>query len=160
MNITCKLQVNWYLYLHNTSALGGSVKKIVLATLAYAVVTMTLGFTWHFNFFPEVYHQLGVYNREPPIIPLGFASMLIQGLVLAYLYPFFYRSGRPLVEGLKFGMLMGAFLFSVSTLAVGAKIQVSSMSTWLIIQTVFHTIQFVLAGTLIGLIYGKTPRGA
>lgn len=131
-------------------------KKLVLATLVYAIVSMIHGYTWHFNFFPEVYAQLGIYNREPPIIPLGFSSMLIQGLILAYLYPRYFRGGKPVTEGIKFGLLMGLFLFSVSTLANGAKIQVSSMSTWLAIQSAFHLIQFTIAGAGIGLVYGKT----
>ncbi|MGE0525479.1 MAG: DUF1761 domain-containing protein [Bdellovibrionales bacterium] len=130
-------------------------KKFVYATLFYSVVTMVHGFTWHFTFFSEIYHGLGIYNREPPIIPLGFASMILQGLILAFLYPRYYRGGSPLAEGVKFGLVMGTFLFSVSTLANAAKIQVSSMSTWLFIQTAFHLIQFVLVGAGIGLIYGK-----
>ena len=134
-------------------------RKFLLATLLYAVVTMIHGFTWHFNFFPEVYVQLGIYNREPPIVPLGFSSMLIQGVILAYLYPRYYRGGKPVTEGIKFGLIMGLFLFSVSTLANAAKINVSSMSTWLAIQTAFHVIQFVLAGAGIGLVYGKIKKG-
>lgn len=134
-------------------------RKFVLATLAYSIVTMIHGFTWHFNFFPEVYARLGIYNREPPIIPLGFASMILQGVILAHLYPRFYQGGTPIREGVKFGLIMGTFLFSVSTLANAAKIQVSSMSTWLAVQGAFHLIQFVLVGAGIGLIYGKIKKG-
>lgn len=134
------------------------MKKFILATIFYSAVTMAHGFTWHLVFFPEFYAELGVYNREPPIIPLGFASMVIQGLVLAYLYPLYYRGGSPIREGIKFGLILGIFLFSVSTLAVGAKIQVSSMPHWLGIQATFHLIQFVLAGAGIGLIYGRSLR--
>jgi hypothetical protein len=130
-------------------------RKFVLATLFYAAVTMIHGFTWHFNFFKEAYAELGIYNREPPIIPLGFASMLVQGLIMAGLYPRWYRGGDPLGRGIQFGLVMGAFLFSVSTLANAAKIQVSPMSTWLAIQSAFHLIQFIVAGAGIGLIYGK-----
>ncbi len=133
--------------------------KFILATGVYAIVTMIHGFTWHFNFFPEVYAQLGIYNREPPIIPLGFASMILQGAILAYLYPRCYQGGDPLKEGIKFGLVMGLFLFSVSTLANAAKIQVSSMSTWLAIQTAFHMIQFVVAGAGIGLVFGRNKKG-
>ena len=84
--------------------------------------------------------------------------MVIQGLVLAYLYPRFYRAdGTPVGQGLKFGFLMGVFLFSVSTLANAAKIQVSSMGTWIAIQSAFHAIQFAIAGASIGLVYGRNP---
>lgn len=133
-------------------------RKFIYAALLYAAVTMIHGFTWHFSFFKEVYSGLGIYNREPPIIPLGFASMILQGVILAHLYPRYYRGGSPVGQGIKFGLVMGLFLFSVSTLANAANIQVSSMSTWLTVQTAFHLIQFVVVGAGIGLIYGKAPR--
>jgi hypothetical protein len=134
-------------------------KQFTLAALAYLVPTFILGFTWHFWFFPGVYDALGIYNRAEPIIPLGFSSMLIQGVLMAYLYPFYYRGVRPVVRGVQFGLLMGLFLFSVSTLANAAKINVTSMGTWLAVQTAFHLIQFVVAGALIGLAYGAAPVG-
>lgn len=33
-----------------------------------------------------------MYNRTEPIIPLGMLSMLVQGVVMAYLYPQCYRA--------------------------------------------------------------------
>lgn len=131
------------------------MKKFAFATALYLVITMILGYTWHLIVFKELYHELGIYNREPPIIPLGFTSMLVQGVVLAYLYPRFYQGGAPIWQGVKFGLVMGLFLFSVSTLANAAKIQVTSMSTWLIIQTAFHLIQFLIVGAGIGAVYGE-----
>ena len=130
-------------------------KKFVYAALVYVVISMMLGMAWHFIFFKELYHSLGIYNRAEPIIPLGLASMVIQGIILAYLYPFFDKDGKGVVAGVKFGLLMGLFLFSVSTLANAAKIEVTSMSSWLMIQTAFHAIQFILAGAGIGLVYEK-----
>lgn len=130
-------------------------KKFIFATLVYVIITMVLALPWHLIIFKELYGSLGIYNREPPIIPLGLASMIIQGIVLAYFYPLFYKGGKPILQGMKFGLIMGVFLFSISTLAVAAKIQVTSMSTWIFIQTAFHAIQFILTGAGIGLVYGK-----
>jgi hypothetical protein len=131
------------------------MKKYISATLVYVIISMILGMAWHFVFFKELYDSLGIYNRTEPIIPLGLTSMLVQGLIMAHLYPRWYRNGQPIVEGIKFGLFMGAFLFSVSTLANGAKIQVNSMSTWLAIQTEFHLVQFTLFGAGIGWVYGR-----
>ena len=121
----------------------------------YIVTSMALGMAWHFVFFKELYESLGIYNRGEPIIPLGLTSMVIQGFILAYLYPLFDRDGRGLIAGIRFGLLMGLFLFSVSTLANAAKIEVTSISSWLMIQTAFHVVQFLLAGAGIGLVYQK-----
>ena len=64
-------------------------KKFIYAALVYILFSMALGMSWHFIFFKELYHDLGIYNRVEPIIPLGMASMIIQGFIIAYLYPFF-----------------------------------------------------------------------
>ena len=55
---------------------------------AYVAITFALGFVWHLVVFKNLYHRLAIYTRlDDPIIPLGLLSMLIQGAVLAYLYP-------------------------------------------------------------------------
>ena len=101
------------------------MKKMVLATLAYAVVTMLIAAPWHFVLFKDLYHSFGIYNRVAPIIPLGFLSMIIQGVVMSCVYPKYYRDGSHYKEAIRFSLLMGLFLYSVSTLANAAKIEVS-----------------------------------
>ena len=123
--------------------------------LAYLLISMFLGMVWHFFLFKDLYDNLKIYNRAEPIVQLGATSMLIQGLIIAYLFPFFYREGNAFVKGLQFSLIMGLFLFSISTLANAAKMEVSSMTTWLGIQAAFHLIQFTLTGLGIGLIHRK-----
>lgn len=130
-------------------------KKILFATLGYLVVTFALGASWHFAFFPELYHGFGIYSRAEPIIPLGMLSMLPQGLVMALIYPRWYRGEAPLAGGMKFGLLMGLFLFSVSTLANAEKINVNGLGNFILIQAAFHTLQFAAAGAVFGLIFGR-----
>ena len=135
-------------------------KPFLLAALGYLVPTFILGFTWHFWLFPDLYEKLAIYNRAEPIIPLGFLSMAIQAVVMAYLFPFFQRTGSPIRRGIVFGLVMGTFLFSVSTLANAAKIVVADMGSWLLVQTAFHMLQFILAGALIGWAYGRAGAPA
>lgn len=132
-----------------------TTKKFILTALAYIIPTMLLGYTWHLIFFKDIYDSLGIYNRAEPIIPLGFFSMIVQGCIIAYLFPFYAKDNFAMATGIKFSLLMGLFLFSVSTLANGAKIQVTSMQTWLLIQVAFHLLQFLVAGVLIGLVNKK-----
>ncbi len=131
------------------------MKKIILATLAYAVVTMLIAAPWHFILFKDLYHSFGIYNRVEPIIPLGFSTMIIQGIVMALIYPRFYRGGSHYREAMQFSLLMGLFLYTVSTLANAAKIEVSPMGTWLGIQAAFHLIQFLACGLTLGFIYSR-----
>lgn len=122
-------------------------KDFVLGTLGYSAVTLALAGPWHFMLFKELYRSLGIYNRAEMIIPLGIASMLIQGIVMAWLYPHICaRKDRSTGTALKFCWAMGLFLFSVSTMANAAKINVSSLSSWFAVQAAFHFIQFTFAG--------------
>jgi hypothetical protein len=134
------------------------IKKYTLAVLAYAVVSFVLGFTWHLILFKDAYQSFGVYTREPPIFAFGVGSMVLQGLILAYLYPFFNQGSRPVLTGVRFGLLMGAFMWSVTVLAFAAKITVNPLGTFLVLSTLFHLIQFIAAGALIGWIYRRVPE--
>lgn len=128
-------------------------RKLFLGMLGYSVVTLGLAAPWHFIWFKNLYHSLGMYNRAEPIIPLGIASMLLQGAIMAWLYPRAYPQNRSLASALFFCWLMGAFLFSVSTMANAAKIAVSPLSTWFAVQTAFHFLQFTLVGLAFSWIY-------
>ena len=81
--------------------------------------------------------------------------MLIQGLVFGLIYPRFHRGGSHFKEAMSFSLLMGLFLFSVSTLANAAKIEVSPMGTWISIQAAFHLIQFTACGLALGFVYSR-----
>ncbi len=129
--------------------------RFTLMVLAYLVPTMILGMVWHFVWFSELYENLGIYNRKDPIIPLGFTSMFFQGIIIAYLYPYYAEQGHSIIRSLKFSLIMGFFLFTVSTLANAAKIEVTSMLSWLWVQSLFTLIQFIVVGFLIGLVFKK-----
>ena len=132
--------------------------RFVLTALAYIIPTMILGYTWHLIIFKDLYDSLQIYNRPEPIIPLGFTSMIVQGLIIAYLFPFYTKGNYTFVRAVKFGLLMGLFLFSVSTLANAAKIYVSDMQSWLLIQIAFTLMQFVIVGLLIGLVNKRRKK--
>ncbi|MBM9500260.1 DUF1761 domain-containing protein [Leptospira sp. 201903071] len=134
------------------------MKKFTYAVLGYLIPTFLLGASWHFIFFSELYDSFGIYSRKDPIIPLGFGSMLIQGIVLAYLFPFYNTKGNSIVRGIQFGLIMGVFLYSVSTIANAAKMEIHSVGIWFLVQAVFHLIQFTVAGFFIGFAY-KNQNG-
>lgn len=129
--------------------------RFVRAALAYIIVTFALAASWHLVLFKGVYDHLGIFNRREPLIALGVLSMVVQAVVLAYVYPFFYRGGGAVREGLRFGAVMGAFIASSAVLATAGKHEVSSLGTWLVLESAFYAIQFAIVGPLIAGIYGK-----
>jgi carbon starvation protein CstA len=134
-------------------------KKFGFAVVAYVIVTFIVAAGWHLVLFKDVYDQFGIFTRKEPIIPLGIASMIMQALVLAYLYPRLYRGGSPVKEGVIFGLLVGVLMASIAVFAEAGKQYVASLPTWLIFESVYYLLQFGLVGVCIGLIYGRDVSG-
>ncbi|HBR68048.1 MAG TPA: DUF1761 domain-containing protein [Rhodospirillaceae bacterium] len=130
-------------------------KKIIFATLSYIILTMAIAYPWHMIWFHSLYETMGAVTRPEPIIPLGMLSMLIQGIVIAYLYPFWYKGGNPAVQGVKFMLIVGLLIYSVMGFATVAKMNITPISTFLMYHTAFQLIQFVVTGAALGLIFGK-----
>lgn len=135
-------------------------KKYGLAVIAYIVVTFAVAATWHLVLFRDLYEELAIFTRKEPLIPLGIISIILQSLVLAYLYPAFYKSGSPVREGLKFGLLIGILMASIAVFAEAGKQNVSSLATWLVFESAYYLLQFGVLGAIIGLIYGRSIRPA
>ena len=69
--------------------------KFWIAAAGYLIVTFAIAATWHLVLFKTVYARLQSFTRPQPIIALGLLSMILQAVVVAYLYPVFYRGGSP-----------------------------------------------------------------
>ncbi len=132
-----------------------SLKTYLLAAIAYIILTFAVAASWHLVFFKDLYDGLGIFTRKEPLIPLGIASIVMQALVLAWLYPALYKGGRPAMEGLRFGLLIGVLMASIAVFAEAGKQNVSSLPTWLVFESVYYLLQFGLVGVVIGLIYGR-----
>jgi hypothetical protein len=125
-----------------------------LAVLAYLVPTFPLGYFWHLVTFADQYHRLAMY-RDEVIIPLGLASMIIQALFFAWVYPKLFASDRtPWVRGaLTFGCSFGVVAWSFVVLPVAAKYRMSSVQDFLVLETAFTILQFAIVSPLIALAY-------
>jgi hypothetical protein len=127
-------------------------KHFALAFLAYLVPTFITGFVWHLVAFHDTYTRLDIYRPEP-IIPLGFGSMLIQGLFFAWAYPRLFDTARAAWPGsaLRAGLLFAALSWSFTTLAVAAKHPMTSVPDYVLIETAFTVLQFLLVAPLMAL---------
>lgn len=127
--------------------------RFILSVLAYLVLSMIMVSLWHFVIFKDHYESISIV-RAQPLMQLGMAAMVIQGCVLAYLFPSFrgQATGSPLVKGIKFGLLMGLFLGAYLSLAEPGKYNVPSISNWIMIEGVLSLLQFTVVGAALGLI--------
>jgi hypothetical protein len=125
------------------------------------LATFAGGFVWHLLLFRQNYVELQIFSRiEDPVIALGLSAMVIQGAILAYLYPRVSRWRHPALDGVLFGLLIGAFLATSTVLAEAAKNYVTSLRTWILLEGSYYLIQFALSGLVIALAYGRAEEGS
>jgi hypothetical protein len=129
-------------------------KPFVLAVLAYLVPTFPLGYFWHLVTFADQYHRLDLY-RADVIIPLGLAAMAIQSVFFAWAYPRLFSTARAdwMKSALRFGAVFGVLAWSFTTLPVAAKYKMSSLPDFLLLETGFTAVQFLVVSPLIALAY-------
>ena len=130
--------------------------RYVLAILAYVVPTFAVAFTWHLVLFKDYYAALQIY-RPDIIVPFGFLSMLIQSVVFAWFYDkaFSSRGGTWLSRGLIYGVTGGLLSWSFTTLAVAAKNLMASVPDYLLIETAFTAVQWIIVGPLTALAFQR-----
>lgn len=131
------------------------MKRYILTALAYIIPTMIWGLVWHLVWFKDQYHALGIYNREEPIIPMGFSSMILQGMIIAHLYPYYTKGNNSFATVMRYNLLIGALFYSITTIANAAKIHITSMQDWMLLQTAFTLLQFVITGLVMWVVNKK-----
>ncbi len=129
-------------------------KSFWLAVLAYLLPTFALGYFWHLVIFADHYHRLAMY-RDDVIIPFGLASMAVQALLFAWAYPrlFGTDAARWLRGALGFGIYFGALAWSFAVVPVAAKYRMSSVEDFLVLETAFTVLQFLIVSPLVALAY-------
>lgn len=133
-----------------------AARSFWLGFAAYVIPTFPIAFVWHLVLFEQKYHALRIY-RDEPAIPLGLASMIVQGVIFSWLFPrvFPRAAGSFLKDGLLYGLGAGLLSWSFTTLAVAAKNVMISVPDYLLLETAFTVLQFSIVGPLIALAYRK-----
>lgn len=127
-------------------------KKLILAVLAYVLPSFPLGYLWHLKIFATNYRELEVY-REQVIIPFGFGSMLIQGVIWALLYRRLFTGQSVLRGAWQFASLAAPLAWSFMALAAAAKHQMTSPTSYLGIETCFILLHYAIVSPLIARVY-------
>ena len=130
--------------------------RFLLAVLAYVAPTFALGFVWHLILFENYYAALAIY-RSDIIIPFGFASMLVQAVLFAWLYQqaFAARKGGLASRAAAYGLFGAILSWSFTTLAVAAKNIMTSVPHYLLIETAFTVAQWLMVAPLTALVFDR-----
>jgi hypothetical protein len=127
------------------SALGGFLAYFVLGGLLFAVLPTLKN---EFLKYPAVYRtQEGIKS----VMPAGMAAMFVGMLALAVLYAMIYRGGSGLIEGARFGALIG--VFAICAFVIHNYVNLNIGLTLTIQQSVAYFVEWVATGIAIGLIY-------
>ena len=130
-------------------------KKLIFATISFVALSLPLAVFWHMILFHEQYEAFGAFTRAEPIVPLGMVSMVMQGAIIAYLYPFYYPRGHPVIQGIKFSLIIGVMVYTMMGFTAAATTIIEPVPTFLIYVTGYYLLQFTVTGADLGLIYGR-----
>ncbi len=129
--------------------------KILLATLSYISIAFPLALGWHVGLFKSQYQSFGYFAGEPSV-PVGLATIVIQGLALALIFPLFHTGSVGATRAFQFVGLMGLFFWTSHVLALVAKQNVPNAADFILMETLYLAIHFGLYAVALAVIF----RGA
>ncbi len=128
-------------------------RKFIAGAVAYTVSTFILAVVWHIVLFEDTYRALGYFAREEPSFALGFLSIATQGVILSAAYPLLVRQVTSWRENIRFGLLMGGYLWTSHVVGDAAKFDIAPVSQYAAMETFYLALQFGLFGLWIWLIH-------
>ena len=123
-----------------------------LGFLAYLVPLFPLAYVWHLRTFKPLYDRYEVF-RADVIVPFGLLAMTIQALFFSWLFPILFPTGNWVLNGLKFALLFGVVGWSFQVLPVAAKYRMASVKGYVVLESAFTAVQFLVTGLLIAIVY-------
>jgi hypothetical protein len=98
--------------------------------------------------YPAVYRsQEGIKS----VMPFGMFAMFLALIAIAVLYAMVYAGGSGVVEGARFGILIG--IFAIGSFVVHNYVNLNIGLKLTIQQSIAYFVQWIIVGVVIGLIY-------
>jgi hypothetical protein len=126
--------------------------KHLSSIAAFMIVSFAVQGLSHFVINVDHFAAVG-FLRPDPIIPLGLATMVIQGLIMSLALASWRGNQTTIRHGLMLAWAFGAFLVSYIAIVEPSKYLVPSITSWVTVELVAGLIQFTLFGLLLGFIH-------
>ena len=126
------------------SAVGAMVAYFALGFVLFALSPLAN----EFRKYPALYRS---EEGMKSVMPVGMLAMFISMVVLAIIYALCYRGGSGLVEGTRFGVLVG--IFAVCAFVVHNYVNLNIGLKLTLEQAVAYFVEWTVVGIAIGLIY-------
>ncbi len=128
-----------------------NLKKLALATLVGGFAMWVISGLWHNLILANFYASETEASHEG--IGILLIAYLILSLIMSYMYPLGYKGGRPTIEGLRFGALIGLLWVFPHELAMAGAHETSI--SYVFKNALWHMVEQGLGGIVIGLIYSR-----
>lgn len=126
--------------------------KILLTALAYIIPTMPYAYFWHMVWFKKKYEAWQYFGGDASV-PLGFTSMIFQGIILSYAYAILPIDHASLQVSMSFTAILGTFFWTSHVVAAMAKHGATRTKGYLILETIYLVGQFGMFGLLLKAVY-------
>ena len=128
-----------------------NIKKLVLATLAGGVTMWLLAGLWHTLLMAKFY--AGETDATHEGTGIIFLAYMVLSILMTYIYALGYKGGRPIVEGLRFGVVIGLlWVFPHGLAMAGAH---GNSISYVFKNAAWHIVEQGIGGIIIGLVYGR-----
>ena len=131
-----------------------SLKKLLFATIASAVVMMLLAGLWHMVIMAEFYTDGRDVMREEPRMAFVVLGQFVLALLMAYVYPRGASHHSPVSGGARFGAVMGLIYVLPHGLVLHG-LQVDSTATLVLVDAMWHVVEQGAGGVAIAFAYAS-----
>lgn len=133
-------------------------RKLVTGALAVFVVMFALSWVWHQGLMADFYQSTALEPaRESPLIWAIAAGYALLSLLMAWMYPKGYEGGGPLLEGLKFGAVIGILWVLPLQLVLYGVLE--GPLTMVLVDGAWHVVEQGAGGAVLGWVHGRTAAG-
>jgi hypothetical protein len=127
------------------AALGGWLSYFAFGGIVFGALPVLRN---EFAKYPAVYRT---QDSMKTVMPIGMLAMFVAILVVAAIYALAYKGGPGLVEGSRFGVLIG--VFAVCAFVIHNHVNLNIGAALTAGQAVAYFVEWTLVGAVIGLIY-------
>ena len=136
-----------------------NLKKLLMAAIGSFVVMFVLSFVWHKLLMGSFYMQgdgttRDVCHRAEAIIPLIAAAYAILAVIMAYIYPKGVEGDNKLMNGLRFGAVIGLLWIFPSQLVMHGVLNSFTLNV-ILVDSVWHMVEQGIGGIVIAYIYAS-----
>jgi len=128
-------------------------KKFSMAVVGSFIVMSFLGWLWHRVILGNFYMENISSPLPEPNVLFILLGYLILAVLMAYMYPHGYKGGSTLIEGLRFGVIIGLLWFlPINVIMIGVA---GKSGTLVVVDGLWRLVEQGIGGIVIGYIYGS-----